>query len=86
MFKSWTAKLTFLWGKKHTARDMTLVRGQSPQMYVHHPFHLVDIRPWPLTGSMGSLCLVGGLASWMHKYDADLMRLGLVLILITIYL
>jgi len=49
-----------------------------------HPFHVVDYRPWPLTGSVGRLCLVGGLASWIHKYDEFLMKLGLTLILLTI--
>merc|ERR1712025_1151635 len=49
-----------------------------------HPFHGVDYRPWPLTGSVGRLCLVGGLASWIHKYDEFLMKLGLTLILLTI--
>jgi len=49
-----------------------------------HPFHIVDYRPWPLTGSVGRMCLVGGLASWMHKYDEFLIKLGLALILLTI--
>merc|ERR1712025_388505 len=35
-------------------------------------------------GSVGRLCLVGGLASWIHKYDEFLMKLGLTLILLTI--
>ena len=37
-----------------------------------HPFHIVDFSPWPLTGSVGSLCLVAGLAAYIHKYDARL--------------
>jgi len=49
-----------------------------------HPFHIVDARPWPLTGSLGRLFLVGGLAAYMHKVDQRLMCLGLALILATI--
>ena len=56
------------------------------ELNIHHPFHLVDARPWPLTGSIGRLCLVGGLASWIHKFDSDLMQIGLGLILLTIVL
>ena len=49
-----------------------------------HPFHIVDYRPWPLTGSLGSLFLVRGLAAYINKFDHRLMALGLVLILATI--
>ena len=48
-----------------------------------HPFHIVDYRPWPLTGSIGRLCLVAGLAAYAHKYDARLMWAGLGLIFAT---
>lgn len=33
---------------------------------VRQPFHLVEIRPWPLTASIGALCLALGLTSWFH--------------------
>ena len=49
-----------------------------------HPFHIVDYRPWPLTGSVGRLCLVGGMASWINKFENSLIKLGLILILLTI--
>lgn len=49
-----------------------------------HPFHIVDYRPWPLTGSVGAISLVGGIASYTHKYDSRLISFGLVLILATI--
>ena len=48
-----------------------------------HPFHIVDYRPWPLTGSLGRLFLVAGLAAYINKYDQRLMGLGLILILAT---
>jgi len=49
-----------------------------------HPFHIVDASPWPLTGSLGSLFLVAGLAAYINKFDHRLIGLGLVLILATI--
>jgi len=48
-----------------------------------HPFHIVDYSPWPLTGSLGSLALVGGLAAYMHKFDHRLIGLGVLLVLAT---
>ena len=48
-----------------------------------HPFHIVDFSPWPLTGSVGRMCLVAGLASWIHRYDEFLFKLGSALILLT---
>ena len=27
----------------------------------NHPFHLVDYRPWPLTGAIGVIVLVTGI-------------------------
>ena len=49
-----------------------------------HPFHIVDVSPWPLIGSVGSLCLVGGLVSTIHRYGSTLLWLGLALIIATI--
>lgn len=48
-----------------------------------HPYHIVDYRPWPLTGAIGRLCLAGGIASWVSKYENSLMKLGIVLVLLT---
>lgn len=50
-----------------------------------NPFHLVESRPWPLTGSVGALILTRGLASWFHGFKIDLIVLGLLLVLLTIY-
>jgi len=56
-----------------------LWRGQMTK----HPFHIVDYSPWPLTGSLGSLFLVSGLAAYINKFDHRLIGLGLILILAT---
>ena len=49
-----------------------------------HPYHIVDPRPWPLTGAIGALFLLGGLRSIIHKFENLLKRIGLVIILCTI--
>ena len=53
--------------------------------YTTNPFHLVEFRPWPLTGSIGALFIVRGLASWFHGYDPIVLSLlGLFIVTITI--
>lgn len=47
-----------------------------------HPFHIVTLRPWPLTIGGFTLGIAGGLASWLHGFGIDLINwrtLGLVL-------
>lgn len=51
----------------------------------NHPFHLVDYRPWPLTGSIGAITLTSGIVVWFHKNEIYLFSLGVVIILLTIY-
>lgn len=51
----------------------------------NHPFHLVDVRPWPLTGAISTFCLVSGLVKWFHHYSIDLFMLGIFITLLTIY-
>lgn len=52
--------------------------------YVVNPFHLVEARPWPLTGSVGALFLTVGTVGWFHGWGINLMLLGLFVILVTI--
>jgi len=49
-----------------------------------NPYHLVEYRPWPLTGSLGALILTRGVAAWFHKFNINLFYLGIILIIITI--
>ena len=54
---------------------------------INHPFHIVDSRPWPITGSLGRLFVVRRIAGLLNKYDARILfGLGVVLILFTIIL
>lgn len=51
---------------------------------IRQPFHLVEFRPWPITGSFGALLLTSGLAIWFHGYDLSCCIIGLLVILLTI--
>nr|YP_010930311.1 cytochrome c oxidase subunit III [Apphia nigricauda]WKK49900.1 cytochrome c oxidase subunit III [Apphia nigricauda] len=49
----------------------------------NHPFHLVDLSPWPITGSIGVMTLTSGLIMWFHKLNFNLVILGLLIIILT---
>lgn len=51
----------------------------------NHPYHLVDYRPWPLTGALGALITTTGIVKWFHQYDNSLLILGNIITLLTIY-
>nr|DAZ87539.1 TPA_asm: cytochrome c oxidase subunit 3 [Trichosia splendens] len=50
-----------------------------------HPYHLVNISPWPLTGAISTMILVTGLVKWFHQYNFNLFLLGLLTTLLTMY-
>nr|AZH80991.1 cytochrome c oxidase subunit III [Caridina papuana] len=43
-----------------------------------HTYHLVDMSPWPLTGSISAMMITTGLAKWFHQRNMDLLLLGLL--------
>nr|AEP27477.1 cytochrome c oxidase subunit III [Liophloeus tessulatus] len=43
----------------------------------NHPFHLVDVSPWPLLASLSTFSILMGLIKWFHLNDPNLMLLGL---------
>ena len=49
------------------------------------PYHLVEPRPWPLTGAVGAFTIAVGLASWFHQGKILGLYLGGALTLITIF-
>lgn len=51
---------------------------------IRQPFHLVEFRPWPLTGAVRALLITSGLAAWFHNISTIPLTLGLILIFITI--
>nr|QIV24723.1 cytochrome c oxidase subunit III [Howea angulata] len=51
----------------------------------NHPYHLVDVSPWPLFGSLGAMTTMMGLIKWFHFYKMDLLLLGLLITLLVMY-
>nr|BDC91893.1 cytochrome c oxidase subunit III [Armandia sp. GK-2021] len=47
------------------------------------PFHLVEMSPWPLTGSMGAFATAMGLVKWFSQGCLTLLLFGLFLIVLT---
>lgn len=54
------------------------------KLHSNHPYHLVDYRPWPLTGSIGAITLTSGIVLWFHKNEINLFYLGIIILLLTI--
>nr|YP_009040577.1 cytochrome c oxidase subunit III [Samia canningi]AHX80598.1 cytochrome c oxidase subunit III [Samia canningi] len=51
----------------------------------NHPYHLVDYSPWPLTGAIGVMTLVTGLVKWFHNFNMNLLIIGYIITLLTMY-
>lgn len=50
----------------------------------NHPFHIVDYRPWPLTGAIGAIILTSGLTKWFHTFNINLLIIGITITILTI--
>nr|UGW52814.1 cytochrome c oxidase subunit 3 [Isocladus armatus] len=46
--------------------------------FTFHPFHLVNMSPWPLTSSLGAFLMVSGLVKWFHFFSPDLLAVGVL--------
>lgn len=51
---------------------------------VRQPFHIVKIRPWPLTGSLSGLALALSLTFWFHTRNPYTLPFALSIIILTI--
>ena len=49
----------------------------------NHPFHLVDQRPWPLTGALAALIITSGIVKWFQEFNINLFILGVLALIIT---
>nr|AXS65073.1 cytochrome c oxidase subunit 3 [Histeroidea sp. 2 KM-2017] len=45
-------------------------------MTKNHPFHLVDVSPWPILGALGAMITMIGLIKWFHTFQSNLFLLG----------
>nr|ARH54577.1 cytochrome c oxidase subunit 3 [Platystomos albinus] len=51
----------------------------------NHPFHLVDVSPWPILGSLSALTLMIGLIKWFHFFNNNLLLISLASMLLIMY-
>lgn len=51
----------------------------------NHPFHLVDVRPWPILGSLRTLITIIGIIKWFHIFNINLFITGTLSIILIIY-
>lgn len=49
----------------------------------NHAFHLVDQRPWPITGAIGALILTSGIVKWFHSLNTILFFSGITVLILT---
>nr|AAY16818.1 cytochrome c oxidase subunit III [Phrynus sp. AH-2005] len=48
-----------------------------------HPFHMVNMSPWPLTAAIGSLSITTGMIKWFHFNSMNLFLIGVTILSIT---
>nr|ARH55054.1 cytochrome c oxidase subunit 3 [Leiodes picea] len=51
----------------------------------NHPFHLVDVSPWPLMGALSAMILMIGLIKWFHQFNSNLFLLGIIITIMVMY-
>nr|AXS65117.1 cytochrome c oxidase subunit 3 [Elateroidea sp. 6 KM-2017] len=51
----------------------------------NHPFHLVEVSPWPLISSLGALIMVSGLVKWFHLLNNNLMLTGMLILVLVMF-
>nr|AYQ19124.1 cytochrome c oxidase subunit 3 [Erotylinae sp. 4 ACP-2013] len=54
-------------------------------LHKNHPFHLVDISPWPILGSLGAFTMAIGLVKWFHFFSMNLLILGMIITMLVMY-
>lgn len=51
----------------------------------NHPYHLVNVSPWPLVGALGTITLVSGIVSWFHLFNINIFYIGILIVILTIF-
>nr|QQV69635.1 cytochrome c oxidase subunit III [Artemia franciscana] len=52
---------------------------------LNHPYHLVNVSPWPLATGMGVFVMASGLVKWFHSFDSTLFLTGLATVAFVSY-
>nr|AML26443.1 cytochrome c oxidase subunit III [Staphylinidae sp. BMNH 1274643] len=51
----------------------------------NHPYHLVEVSPWPLLGAFSAMITMIGLIKWFHFYNNNLFILGSLITMLIMY-
>nr|APX39720.1 cytochrome c oxidase subunit 3 [Chrysolina herbacea] len=51
----------------------------------NHPFHLVDVSPWPITASLSAMITMMGLIKWFYMNNSTLLFLGMIIMVMIMY-
>lgn len=51
----------------------------------NHNYHLVNYRPWPITGAIGVIIILAGTTKLFNKNNIELFLLGILIIILIIY-
>nr|AML25951.1 cytochrome c oxidase subunit III [Staphylinidae sp. BMNH 1274220] len=56
-------------------------------MHLHknHPYHLVDVSPWPLMGALSAMITMIGIIKWFHMFNNNLFLLGTIITMMVMY-
>nr|AML25879.1 cytochrome c oxidase subunit III [Staphylinidae sp. BMNH 1274178] len=56
-------------------------------MHLHknHPYHLVDVSPWPLMGALSAMISMIGVIKWFHMFNNNLFLLGMIIMVMVMY-
>nr|ADO60531.2 cytochrome c oxidase subunit III [Drilus flavescens] len=44
----------------------------------NHPFHLVEVSPWPILGTFSTMIMMMGMIKWFHNFEHDLLLFGII--------
>nr|ARH54850.1 cytochrome c oxidase subunit 3 [Agathidium nigripenne] len=54
-------------------------------LHKNHPFHLVDISPWPIMGALSAMIMMIGLIKWFTFFNNNLFLMGTLITLMIMY-
>nr|ARH53758.1 cytochrome c oxidase subunit 3 [Carpelimus fuliginosus] len=51
----------------------------------NHPFHLVDVSPWPLIGAISAMTMMIGMIKWFHNFNNSLLLMASINTILIMY-
>nr|APX40920.1 cytochrome c oxidase subunit 3 [Phyllotreta cruciferae] len=53
--------------------------------FKNHPFHLVDVSPWPILGAISAMISMLGIIKWFHLFNNNLLMIGSIIMILIMY-